>query len=102
MSTIDTAALSKLRENLSPSATVNLPGDLEYSIKRWAGNAEKPAAIVACPATPKDVAQILAFVQGKSPYESQQKLDVAIKVRGKSSFDRADLKVGTRCIGWRA
>ncbi|KAF8601400.1 FAD-binding domain-containing protein [Ceratobasidium sp. AG-I] len=84
MSSIDTPALSKLRNNLSPQATVNLPSDAEYSTKRWAGNAEKPAAIVACPATPDDVTQILAFVQGKSPYESQQRLDFAVKGGGHS------------------
>lgn len=102
MSIIDTAALSKLRENLSPSASVNLPGNLEYSIKRWAGNAEKSAAVVACPATPNDVAQILSFLQGKSPYESQQKLDVAVKVRDKSLPDRLNLKLGISCVGRRA
>jgi hypothetical protein len=80
MAPIDQTALSALRAALSPSATVNLPGDAEYSIKRWAGNAEKPAAVVACPATAEDVIQILAFVQGRSPYEPQQKLDFAVKV----------------------
>lgn len=78
---IDPSALSKLRAALSPTAAVNLPGDAEFSTKRWAGNAEKPASIVACPATAEDVVQILAFVQGISPYESQTKLDFAVKVR---------------------
>ncbi|KAG9098067.1 hypothetical protein FRC06_006845 [Ceratobasidium sp. 370] len=82
MSPINQSALSALRANLSPAASVNLPGDANYSIKRWALNAEKPAAAVACPATPEDVAQILAFVQGKAPYEAQQKLDFAIKGGG--------------------
>ncbi|KAF8595224.1 FAD-binding domain-containing protein [Ceratobasidium sp. AG-I] len=84
MSSIDPSALSKLRTALSPSATVHLPGDPEYSIKRWAGNAEKPAAIVVSPATPEDVVQILSFVQGISPYESQQRLDFAVKGGGHS------------------
>lgn len=88
MSSIDPSALSKLRAALSPSAKVNLPGDPEFSIKRWAGNAEKPAAIVACPATPKDVVQILAFVQGLSPYETQQKIDFAVKVRQNTLLSR--------------
>ncbi|KAF8600281.1 hypothetical protein BDV93DRAFT_559596, partial [Ceratobasidium sp. AG-I] len=82
MSPIDSAALAALRAALSPSASVNLPGDPNYSIKRWARNAEKPAAAVACPATPEDVAQILAFVQGKAPYGAQEKLALAIKGGG--------------------
>ena len=80
MSHIDASALSRLRDALSPRATVNLPGDPEFTTKRWARNAEKPASIIACPATPDDVAQILAFVQGRSLYESQPKLDFAVKV----------------------
>lgn len=80
MSSIDSSALAALRGALSPSASVNLPGDPDYSVKRWALNAEKPAAAVACPATPEDVAQILAFVQGKAPYEAQPKIALAIKV----------------------
>jgi hypothetical protein len=82
MSPIDASALSALRAALSPSASVNLPGDPEYSVKRWALNAEKPAAIVACPSTPEDVAQILTFVQGKAPYDTQQRLGLAVKVCG--------------------
>ncbi|KAG8730864.1 hypothetical protein FRC10_002314 [Ceratobasidium sp. 414] len=82
MSPINQSALSALRANLSSTASVNLPGDANYSVKRWALNAEKPAAAVACPATPEDVAQILAFVQGKAPYEAQQKLDFVIKGGG--------------------
>ena len=80
VSPIDSSALATLRAALSPSAFVNLPGDPDYSIKRWALNAEKPAAAVACPATAEDVAQILAFVQGKAPYAAQEKLALAVKV----------------------
>ncbi|QRV92187.1 FAD-binding domain protein [Ceratobasidium sp. AG-Ba] len=82
MTPIDESALAKLRTNLSVGACVNLPGEPNYSIKRWAVNAEKPAAAVACPATPEDVAHILAFVQGKEPYEGQQKLNLAVKGGG--------------------
>lgn len=82
MSSINSAALDRLRKSLSPSASANLPGDPDYSNKRWALNAEKPAAIVACPATAEDVAQILAFSQGKAPYEDQQKLALAVKGGG--------------------
>ncbi|KAG8685316.1 hypothetical protein FRC09_014834 [Ceratobasidium sp. 395] len=82
MASIDSTALSALRAALSSTATVNLPGDPDYSNKRWAGNAEKTAAVVACPATAEDVVQILAFVQGKAPYESQQKIDFAVKGGG--------------------
>ena len=80
MSPIDSSALATLRAALSPSASVNLPDDPDYSIKRWALNAEKPAAAVACPATAEDVAQILAFVQGMAPYVTQRKLALAVKV----------------------
>lgn len=82
MSSINSSALAALRAALSPSATVNLPGDPDYSVKRWALNAEKPAAAVACPATPEDVAQILAFAQGKAPYEAQPKIALAVKGGG--------------------
>ncbi|KAG8764039.1 hypothetical protein FRC12_008327 [Ceratobasidium sp. 428] len=82
MSPINNSALNALRANLSPKASVALPGEPNYTVKRWAANAEKPAAIVANPATPEDVAQILAFVQSKAPYEEQQKLDLAIKGGG--------------------
>ncbi|KAG9084346.1 hypothetical protein FRC07_013665, partial [Ceratobasidium sp. 392] len=82
MSPINESALATLRTNLSPKASVALPGEPEYSIKRWALNAEKPAAAVAYPATPEDVAQILAFVQGKAPYEAQQRIDFAVKGGG--------------------
>ncbi|KAG8696144.1 hypothetical protein FRC08_007331, partial [Ceratobasidium sp. 394] len=84
MSPIDATALSALRAALSSSATVNLPGDAEYTNKRWAMNAEKTAAVVVCPATAEDIVQILAFVQGKAPYESQQKIDFAVKGGGHS------------------
>jgi hypothetical protein len=80
MSPINPSALAALRAAVSPSALVCLPGEPGYSTKRWAVNAEKPAAIVACPATPEDIVQILAFVQGKGSYESQNKLEFAIKV----------------------
>jgi hypothetical protein len=80
MAQIDSSALDRLRTVLSPSASVNLPGDPDYSNKRWALNAERQAVIVACPATAEDVAQILAFSQGRAPYTAQQKLDLAIKV----------------------
>ncbi|KAF8600285.1 FAD-binding domain-containing protein [Ceratobasidium sp. AG-I] len=82
MSPIDSSALAALRAALSLSASVNLPGDPSYTIKRWALNAEKPASAVACPATPEDVVQILAFVQGKAPYATQQKLALAVKGGG--------------------
>ncbi|KAG9105455.1 hypothetical protein FRC07_009271 [Ceratobasidium sp. 392] len=82
MSPIDESALAALRANLSSKASVALPGEPEYSIKRWALNAEKPAAAVAYPVTPEDIAQILAFVQGKAPYEAQQKIDFAVKGGG--------------------
>jgi hypothetical protein len=86
---IDSSALATLRAALSPSASVNLPGDPSYSIKRWALNAEKPAAAVACPVTPEDVVQILAFVQGKAPYEAQQRIPVVVKVGcNAASFSR--------------
>ncbi|QRV80538.1 FAD-binding domain protein [Ceratobasidium sp. AG-Ba] len=82
MSPIDNHALSLLRAALSSYATISLPGEPGYSIKRWAANAERQAALVACPATPQDVVHILAFVQGRTPYESQEKLDVAVKCGG--------------------
>ncbi|CAE6457366.1 unnamed protein product [Rhizoctonia solani] len=82
MSKIDSTSLATLRNSLSHSATVNLPGDREYSVKRWARNAEKPAALVGCPATNEDVVQLVTFVQGKAPYESQQKLHLAVKGGG--------------------
>ncbi|CAE6426406.1 unnamed protein product [Rhizoctonia solani] len=82
MSTIDLSALSLLREVLSPEGSIHLPGDPDYSNKRWAVNAEKNAAAVAWPATPEDVAQVLAFAQGKAPYTSQKRLHVAVKGGG--------------------
>lgn len=80
MSPIDPSAVVALRAALSPSASFNLPGDPKYSVKRWATNAERPAAAVACPATAEDVAQVIAFVQGKAPYDAQQKTALAVKV----------------------
>lgn len=80
MSPVDNSALALLRKALSSSASVNLPGDPGYSNQRWAVNAEKPAAIVACPATAEDVAQILAYAQGKTPYHAQPMLPLAVKV----------------------
>ncbi|CAE6373309.1 unnamed protein product [Rhizoctonia solani] len=82
MSTIDTSALSLLRKALSHEGSINLPGDPSYSNKRWALNAERVAAAVACPATPEDVAQILAFAQGKEQYAAQKRLHVAVKGGG--------------------
>ncbi|CAE6494117.1 unnamed protein product [Rhizoctonia solani] len=82
MSAIDSSALSLLRAVLSPEASVNLPGDPNYSNKRWALNAEKDAAVVACPATPQDVAHILGFAQGKASYTGQKRLHVAVKGGG--------------------
>ncbi|GAB1520588.1 hypothetical protein RhiTH_003667 [Rhizoctonia solani] len=82
MPSIDQSALERLRGVLSSNALVNLPGDPEYTNKRWARNAEKTAAIVAYPATAQDVAQIITFAQGKSPYETQSKLDLAVKGGG--------------------
>ncbi|KAG8735542.1 hypothetical protein FRC10_010411 [Ceratobasidium sp. 414] len=70
MPSINASALATLRDALSPAATVNLPGDATFSTKRWALNAEKPAAI------------ILAFVQGKGAYSAQEKLDFAVKGGG--------------------
>ncbi|KAG8733177.1 hypothetical protein FRC12_018959 [Ceratobasidium sp. 428] len=84
MSPIDPSALAALRGAISSSAAVHLPGEDGYSIKRWAVNAEKPAALVACPATPEDIVQILAFAQGKSPYESQKPLEIVVKSGGVS------------------
>ncbi|CAE6471782.1 unnamed protein product [Rhizoctonia solani] len=82
MPTIDPSALSLLRESLSPEGSIHLPGDPDYSNKRWALNAEKDAAAVAWPATPEDVVQILEFAQGKGPYTSQERLHVAVKGGG--------------------
>ncbi|CAE6532891.1 unnamed protein product, partial [Rhizoctonia solani] len=82
MSKIDSVALATLRASLSPSATVATPEDPGYSVSRWARNAERPASLVACPATNEDVVQLLAFAQGKSPYLSQERLHVAIKGGG--------------------
>ncbi|KAG8700072.1 hypothetical protein FRC08_004938 [Ceratobasidium sp. 394] len=84
MSSLNVSALATLRSALSPDASINLPGDATYSTKRWALNAEKPAGIVVCPAVPEDVAQILAFVQGKGAYSGQEKLDFAVKGGGHS------------------
>ncbi|CAE6426404.1 unnamed protein product, partial [Rhizoctonia solani] len=67
---------------LSPSAAFNLPDDPGYSNKRWATNAERKAAAVACPVTPEDVVQVLAFAQGKAPYDSQKRLHLAVKGGG--------------------
>ncbi|CAE6432648.1 unnamed protein product [Rhizoctonia solani] len=82
MSPVNSSALELLRKALSPNASANLPGDPDYTNKRWARNAEKTAAIVACPATAEDVAQIIAFAQGKAPYDAQPKLDLAVKGGG--------------------
>ncbi|CAE7150134.1 unnamed protein product [Rhizoctonia solani] len=82
MSTIDLSALSLLRDSISPEGSIHLPGDPDYSNKRWAVNAEKNAAAVAWPATPEDVVQILAFAQGKAPYAAQKRLHVAVKGGG--------------------
>ncbi|KAG9085899.1 hypothetical protein FRC06_003375, partial [Ceratobasidium sp. 370] len=79
MASVNISALATLRAALSPAASINLPGDATFSTKRWARNAEKPAAIVVCPAVPEDVVQILAFVQGKGAYSAQEKLDFAVK-----------------------
>ncbi|KAG8708335.1 hypothetical protein FRC08_018942 [Ceratobasidium sp. 394] len=82
MSSINVSTLETLRAALSPAATLNLPGDANFSIKRWASNAEKPAAVVACPAVSEDVVEILAFVQGKGAYSAQEKVDFAVKGGG--------------------
>ena len=81
MSPIDVKSLSLLRARLSPEASVHLEGEPGYTVKRWAENAEKPAAAVAHPANGHDVAELLAFVQGKGVYSGQVRLDLAIKVR---------------------
>lgn len=80
MTPIDSTSLECLRAALSPSATVNLPSDIGYSNSRWALNAEKHAAVVACPVTPTDVAHILAFAQGRGPYDTQHPLPIVVKV----------------------
>ena len=59
---------------------MKLRGECGYNVKRWADNAEKPAAAVAYPSNARDVAELLAFVQGKSVYKTQSRLDLAIKV----------------------
>ncbi|KAH7337174.1 hypothetical protein B0J17DRAFT_719072 [Rhizoctonia solani] len=82
VSPINLASVARLRSFLSPSAAFNLPGDSGYSNDRWALNAEQSAAAVVCPATPEDVVQILAFAQGKSPYEEQKLLPLAVKGDG--------------------
>ncbi|CCO31105.1 FAD-linked oxidoreductase DDB_G0289697 [Rhizoctonia solani AG-1 IB] len=82
MSVVNPSVVELLRKALSSNASVNLPGDPDYSNKRWARNAEKTAAIVTHPYTAEDVAQIIAFAQGKSPYDAQPKLDLAIKGGG--------------------
>ncbi|KAG9089201.1 hypothetical protein FRC06_001672, partial [Ceratobasidium sp. 370] len=82
MTPVNISALATLRAALSPAASINLPGDATFSTKRWALNAEKPAAIVVCPAVPEDVVQILAFAQGKGAYSTQEKLDFAVKGGG--------------------
>ena len=81
MSPIDSSALATLRATLSPLAATHLPSDPGYSVKRWASNSEKPAALVACPATPDDVIQILLFAQAQAPFQSQKPLKFAVKVR---------------------
>lgn len=106
MSLIDHSALATLRAALSPSASVNLPEDPDYSNKRWALNAERRAAVVACPSTSEDVAQILAFVQGKTPYAAQSKLALAVKViHGENRFLEAThwptLRLGRRSCSLR-
>ncbi|KAG8778739.1 hypothetical protein FRC12_024847 [Ceratobasidium sp. 428] len=40
--------------------------------------------VIICPATPEDVVQILAFVQGKGAYSAQEKFDFAVKSGGHS------------------
>ncbi|EUC63244.1 FAD-binding oxidoreductase, putative [Rhizoctonia solani AG-3 Rhs1AP] len=82
MSPINSSALELLRKALSSNASVNLPGDPEYTNKRWARNAEKTAAVVTCPVTAEDVAQIIEFSQGNAPYDAQPKLDLAVKGGG--------------------
>ncbi|KAG8716211.1 hypothetical protein FRC09_015973 [Ceratobasidium sp. 395] len=82
---IDTNSLRVLRSRLSPTASVHLKGEPGYSIERWAENAEKPAIAVAYPANADDVAELLAFVQGKGLYVNQVRLDVAIKGGGHSA-----------------
>lgn len=80
MSPIDARSLLLLRHRLAPEASVNLEGEPGYNIKRWAENAEKTAAAVACPTNAGDVAELLAFVQGRGVYKMQTRLDLAIKV----------------------
>ncbi|KAH7310231.1 hypothetical protein B0J17DRAFT_724899 [Rhizoctonia solani] len=82
MPAIDISTLSLLRESLSPEGFIHLPGDPDYSNKRWALNAEKEAAAVAWPATPEDVVQILAFAQGQAQYAAQQQLRIVVKSGG--------------------
>ncbi|KAG8771772.1 hypothetical protein FRC12_003416 [Ceratobasidium sp. 428] len=82
---IDTNSLQVLRNRLSSTASVHLRDEPGYSIKRWAENAEKPAIAVAYPANADDVAELLAFVQGKGLYANQVRLDVAVKGGGHSA-----------------
>ncbi|QRV77381.1 FAD-binding domain protein [Ceratobasidium sp. AG-Ba] len=84
MPSISPTALATLRAALSPSAAVYLPEEDGYSTKRWAVNAEKPAALVACPVTSEDVVQILTFTQSKGPYAAQEKIGFAVKSGGYS------------------
>ncbi|KAG8768388.1 hypothetical protein FRC12_005596 [Ceratobasidium sp. 428] len=82
---IDTNSLQVLRNRLSSTASIHLRDETGYSIKRWAENAEKPAVAVAYPANADDVAELLAFVQGKGLYANQVRLDVAVKGGGHSA-----------------
>ncbi|KAG8769035.1 hypothetical protein FRC12_005202 [Ceratobasidium sp. 428] len=94
MAPINDSALSALRSELSPQATISFPGDATYTTKRWARNAEKPAAVIICPATSEDIVQILAFVQGKGAYSAQEKLDFAVKSGGHSPSGASSLEGG--------
>ncbi|KAG9077286.1 hypothetical protein FRC06_008999, partial [Ceratobasidium sp. 370] len=85
MFSIDLSSLEILRNRLSSTASVHLRGEPGYGIKRWAENAEKPAAAVAYPAHVDDVVELLAFVQGKGLYVNQLCLDVAVKGGGHSA-----------------
>ncbi|KAG9095253.1 hypothetical protein FS749_010791 [Ceratobasidium sp. UAMH 11750] len=85
MSPIDLNSLEVLRSRLSSTASVHLRGEPGYNVRRWAENAEKPAAAVAYPANVDDIVELLAFVQGKGPYVNQPWLDVAVKGGGHSA-----------------
>ncbi|QRV92179.1 FAD-binding domain protein [Ceratobasidium sp. AG-Ba] len=85
MFAINLDALATLRSRLSLGSSVHLKDESGYNVRRWAENAEKPAAAVAYPATIDDVVELLAFAQGKGTYAGQPQLDIAVKGGGHSA-----------------